>query len=65
MTTFVVWGAASEAWFLQDLHSAYESIRVVHITLLIWSGFLVMHLILFLILKRRTIRGIQKSDIFE
>jgi hypothetical protein len=65
LTTFVVWGIASEAWFLLHLHSTYETIRVVHITLLIWSGFLVLHFILFLILRRRTIRGIHKSDIFE
>jgi len=65
MTTFVVWGIASEAWFLLGLHSAYESIRVVHITLLIWSGFLLLHFILFLILRRRTIRGVHKTDIFE
>ena len=65
LTTFLVWGAASEAWFLLDLHSAYESIRVVHITLLIWSGFLLLHFILFLILRRRTIKGVHKTDIFE
>ena len=65
LTTFVVWGAASEAWFLLDLHSAYESIRIVHITLLIWSGFLLLHFILFLILRRRTIKGVHKTDIFE
>jgi len=65
LTTFIVWGAASEAWFLLGLHSAYESIRVVHITLLIWSGFLVLHLILFLILRRRTIKGVHRTDIFE
>jgi len=65
-TTFLVWGAASEAWFLLDLHSAYESIRVVHITLLIWSGFLLLHFLLFLILRRRrTIKGVHKTDIFE
>jgi len=65
LTTFVVWGIASEAWFLLGLHSAYESIRVVHITLLIWSGFLLLHFILFLILRRRTIKGVHKTDIFE
>ena len=65
MTTFVVWGVASEAWFLLGLHSAYETIRVVHITLLIWSGFLLLHFILFLILRRRTIKGVHKTDIFE
>jgi len=65
LTTFIVWGAVSEAWFLLGLHSRYESIRIVHITLLIWSGFLILHFILFLILRRRTIKGVHKSDIFE
>ena len=65
LATFIVWGAASEAWFPLGFHSSYESIRVVHITLLIWSGFLVLHLILFLILRRRTIKGVHKRDIFE
>ena len=65
LTTFLVWGAASEGWFLLGLHSAYESIRVVHITLLIWTGFLVLHLILFLFLRRRTIKGVHRTDIFE
>ncbi len=65
LTTFIVWGAASEAWFILGLHSAHESIRIVHITLLIWSGFLMLHLVLFLILRRRTIKGVHKTDIFE
>ena len=65
LTTWIVWGAASEAWFLLGFHSAHETIRVVHITLLIWSGFLILHFILFLILRRRTIKGIHKTDIFE
>jgi len=60
-----VWGLASEGWFLLGLHSAHETIRIVHITLLIWSGFLILHLILFLILRRRTIKGIHKTNIFE
>lgn len=65
LTTFIVWGAASEAWFLLGLHSVHESIRVVHITLLFWTGFLILHLFLFLILRRRTIKGVHKTNIFE
>jgi len=65
LTTFIVWGAASEAWFLLGFHSTYESIKVVHITLLIWSAFLILHLLLFLLLRRRTIKGVHKTDIFE
>jgi hypothetical protein len=65
LTTFIVWGAASEAWFLMGFQSAHEAIRIVHITLLIWSGFLLLHFILFLILRRRTIKGVHKTNIFE
>jgi len=64
-TTFLVWGVASEAWFLLDLNSVYESIRMVHITLLIWSVVLVLHFMLFLILRKRTIKGVHKTEIFE
>jgi hypothetical protein len=65
LTTGIIWGIASEAWFLLGFHSHYESHRVVHITLLIWSGFLLIHFIVFLILRRKTIKGIHKTDIFE
>lgn len=65
LTTYIVWGAVSEAWFLLGFHSAKESIRAVHITLLIWGGFLILHFILFLILRKRTIKGVHKSNIFE
>ena len=65
LTTFIAWGVASEAWFLLGFHSKHETIRIVHITLLIWSGFLLLHLILFLILRKRTIKGIHKSNIFK
>ncbi len=65
LTTWIVWGTTSEAWFLLGFHSSYESIRMVHITLLIWSGFLLLHFILFLILRRKTIKGVHKTDIFD
>ena len=65
LTTWIVWGLASEAWFLLGFHSHCESIRVLHITLLIWSGFLLIHFVVFLILRRKTIKGIHKTDIFE
>lgn len=66
LTTWIVWGASSEAWFLLDLHSRYESVRTLHLTLIIWFVFIILHVILFLILRRkRTIDGIYKEDIFE
>lgn len=65
LTTFIVWGIASEAWFLLGFHSVHEAIRIVHITLLIWSGFLILHFILFLILRKRTIKGVHRTNIFD
>lgn len=65
LCTWTVWGIASEGWFLLGLHSAQESIQVVHIILAIWSCFLLLHFILFLILRRKTIKGVHKTDIFD
>lgn len=65
LTTGIIWGGVSEIWFRLGYNSRYEDIREVHIPLLIWSGVIVLHLILFLILRRRTIKGVHRSDIFE
>jgi hypothetical protein len=66
LVTGIVWGLVSEAWFLLGFSSVHESIRAVHITLLIWGGFLVLHFILYRILvRRRTIKGVHRGDIFE
>lgn len=64
-TTYLVWGLISEAWFLLGLNAAGEKIRQVHTTLLIWGCFLLIHLIIFLVLRKKTIKGVHKADIFE
>jgi len=65
LSTFVIWGGMSYAWFFLGRPASVESVQTVHVTLLIWSVFLVLHLLLFLILRRRTIKGVHKGDIFE
>ena len=64
-TTFFVWGLVSEMWFLLGHGAPQESIGTVHLTLLIWSVFLCAHTVLFLILRKNTVKGISKSEIFE
>lgn len=64
-TTYLVWGLVSETWFLLGLNAAGEKIWQVHTTLLIWGCFLLIHLIVFLVLRKKTIKGVHKADIFE
>ena len=65
VTTYIVWGLVSELWFILGLNSAYENIRSVHYTLIIWGVFLVIHFLIYLRLRSRTIKGVLKSEIFD
>jgi hypothetical protein len=66
VVTFVMYHLVSLPWFWLGFNSAKEDIRSgIYIALVIWSVFLILHLILFLILRRRTIKGIHKTEIFE
>jgi len=65
LCTFLVFGSVSLAWVHIPIKPWSGSAQSVHITLLIWSFFLFLHFLLFLILRRRTIKGVHKSDIFE
>lgn len=66
LSTYIIWGAVSGIWFLGGFHSVHEHISSVHYTLLFWGAGLLLHGIIFFILKKkRTIKGIDKSDIFE
>ena len=66
LTTFVCYHLVSLSWFWLELNSESENIRSgVYVAMVIWSFFLVLHLMLFLILRRRTIKGIHKKEIFE
>jgi len=65
ITTYIVWGAVSEVWFILGFSSTYESIRAVHLTLIFWGLGLLLHFFIYWRLKNRTIKGVMRSDIFE
>jgi len=65
LTTVLTCSLVGEAWFLLNFHSAHEHIRQIHIQVLIMCVVLLLHLIIFLILRKRTIKGVHKADIFE
>lgn len=65
VTTFLVHNIISEAWFLLDFNAAVEKVRVVHLTAAYWAIGLLVHFILYRIAKRKSIDGLDKSEIFE
>jgi len=64
-TTYLIFNLLSEIWFLLDLQSVSESIWTVHSTAIIWGGFIIIHFIIYLIYSRRSINGLEKSEIFD
>jgi len=65
VTTYIVWGLVSELWFILGFNSRFENIRSVHYALIIWGVFLIIHFIVYLRLRSRTIKGVLKSEIFD
>lgn len=65
MTGFISWSLVSLIWFWVGLNSAKESIHSVYLAMEIWGVFLLIHLAAFIYLRRNTIKGIYKSEIFD
>ncbi len=65
VTNYLCFGLISELWFILGLNSSKESITSVHFTLIFWGLGVILHFIIYLILRKQTIRGILKSEIFD
>ena len=63
LSTFLADNIVSIAWFLLAFESKYESIRIIYMTALIWSGFLLLHFSYFLTKRKSTIRNLDKEDL--
>jgi hypothetical protein len=64
LSTFLADNIVSIAWFLLAFESKYESIRIIYMTAIIWSGFLLLHFSYFLTKRKSTIRNLDKEDLF-
>ena len=64
-STYIVWGGISEIWFRLGFAAESESLSILHITLMIWGFFLAVHVVAFFLLRKRTIKGISRSEIFN
>lgn len=65
LSTFLAHNIISIVWFVFGFESKYENIEVIYITALIWSTFLIIHLIYYLSIKKSSIKNLDKEDLFE
>ncbi|CAM1347000.1 hypothetical protein [Tenacibaculum insulae] len=63
--TFLAHNLVSVLWFVFAFESKYENIKVIYITALIWSVFLIMHLIYYLSVRKSSIKNLDKENLFE
>jgi len=63
--TYVICNAIALVWFTMNFQSSYERIGSVYSTILYWGIGLLIHFIIYLYTRRYSIKGIQKSELFE
>ena len=65
LSTFLAHNVVSVLWFVFGFESHYENIKTIYITALIWSVFLILHLVYFLYVRKSSIKNLDKDDLFE
>jgi len=65
VATYFICNVIAELWYLLELQSDYEKIKVVHLTVLFWGIGLFIHFIFYLNTRKNVIKGLKKSEIFE
>jgi hypothetical protein len=65
LITYLVCNLIAELWFLLGFQSQFESVKSVWLTALFWGIGLIIHFILYLFARKNSIKGIEKSEIFD
>ena len=65
VVTFLVCNGIGLLWFYYGSPSFRESIMSIYYTLIIWGVFVLFHLFMFLKAQKSSIKGIDRTDIFE
>lgn len=63
--TYLLFGSISYAWFVFGNKSKYENLNQLYSTLIIWGIFLLIHTTFYLLNRNKSIKGLEKSEIFE
>jgi len=62
LATYLVFISISELWFFLGIGRIEYNI---HLTALIWGIFLLLHFFMFLILRKKSYKGLAKEELFE
>jgi hypothetical protein len=65
LVTYLLYNIVSVSWFLLGFNSHFEKIRVVYVIAFIWGIGLLIHLIFYLFVRKNSINGLNKREIFE
>lgn len=65
LATYSIFMEISYIWFIYGEKSKYENLYQVNMTLGIWGFFLLLHIILYFYNKPKSIKGLEKGEIFE
>ncbi len=63
--TFLSFHVVTSAWFLLGFNADVEKWKPIILTVLIWGFLLSIHFVVYLILKRKSIDGLDKDDLFD
>lgn len=64
-TTYLIYIAFSELWFIFNFNTKSETITTIHITAAIWGVFLLCHFIYYLYIRKNTINHLDKEELFD
>lgn len=65
LVTYIVFNIIGELWFFVGLQSQVEDVKYAHQLAIVWGIVLLLHFIFYLNNRKNTIKGLNKSDIFE
>lgn len=65
LATYLIWLLVSYIWFSVGSISTHEHINQVHISGLYWLIALVMHFLIYLFTRKKSFKGLKKSEIFD
>jgi len=65
VATFFIWLLVSHIWFEFGSISPHEEIIQLNVSSVIWLIILVIHFIVYRLTRKKSFKGLKKSDIFE
>ncbi|MFN3952320.1 MAG: hypothetical protein ACK4KT_07965 [Thermaurantimonas sp.] len=63
--TFFIFNFVSFLWFFSGAHSVYESVDQLYYMALFWGIGLAVHFILYMLARKKTIKGLNKEELFD